>query len=92
MHRKELSQFLTDRRRRVAGLRRDEVAVLAELIRVARVFDHPIAGELSLAWDALTCMADPDQQLIVWSAEPDPRAYEGLCFLSSWAAATAANS
>ncbi|MEU2778284.1 helix-turn-helix transcriptional regulator, partial [Streptomyces sp. NPDC007162] len=57
-----------------------------------KVFDHPVAGELSLAWDALTCVADPDQQLIVWSAEPDSRAYEGLCFLSSWAAATAVNS
>ncbi|MFI7501813.1 helix-turn-helix domain-containing protein [Streptomyces sp. NPDC049687] len=57
-----------------------------------KVFDHPVAGELSLACDALTCVADPDQQLIVWSAEPDSRAYEGLRFLSSWVAATAVNS
>jgi len=57
-----------------------------------KVFDHPVAGELSLAWDALTCVADPDQQLIVWSAEPDSCAYEGLRFLSSWVAATAVNS
>ncbi|MFE0521370.1 helix-turn-helix domain-containing protein [Streptomyces sp. NPDC058954] len=57
-----------------------------------KVFNHPVAGELSLAWDALTCVADPDQQLIVWSAEPDSRAYEGLRFLSSWAATPAMNS
>ncbi len=57
-----------------------------------KVFNHPVAGELSLAWDALTCVADPDQQLIVWSAEPDSRTYEGLRFLSSWAATCAMNS
>ncbi|MFF4349441.1 helix-turn-helix domain-containing protein [Streptomyces sp. NPDC001530] len=57
-----------------------------------KVFHHPVAGELSLAWDALTCVADPDQQLIVWSAEPDSRTYEGLRFLSSWAATSAMNS
>ncbi|MFE2423206.1 helix-turn-helix domain-containing protein [Streptomyces hokutonensis] len=51
-----------------------------------KVFHHPVAGELSLAWDTFTCMTDPDQQLIVWSAEPDSRTYEGLRFLSSWAA------
>ncbi|MGW2524658.1 helix-turn-helix domain-containing protein [Streptomyces sp. NPDC001617] len=57
-----------------------------------KVFNHPVAGELSLAWDALTCVADPDQQLIVWSAEPDSRTYEGLRFLSSWTATPAMNS
>ena len=48
-------------------------------------FHHPVAGELTLGWDALTCVADPDQQLVVFAAEPDSRAYEGLRFLSSWA-------
>ncbi|WP_405951448.1 helix-turn-helix transcriptional regulator [Streptomyces prunicolor] len=57
-----------------------------------KVFHHPVAGELSLAWDALTCMTDPDQQLIVWSAEPDSRTYEGLRFLFSWSATPATNS
>ncbi|MGW6907947.1 helix-turn-helix domain-containing protein [Streptomyces sp. NPDC054940] len=57
-----------------------------------KVFNHPVAGELTLAWDALACVADPDQQLIVWSAEPDSRTYEGLRFLSSWAATCARNS
>ncbi|MER5659783.1 helix-turn-helix domain-containing protein [Streptomyces mirabilis] len=58
----------------------------------AKVFNHPVAGELSLTWDALTCVADPDQQLIIWSAEPESRTYEGLRFLSSWAATAAINS
>ncbi len=51
-----------------------------------KVFNHPVAGELTLAWDALICVANPNQQLIVWSAEADSRTYEGLRFLSSWAA------
>lgn len=50
-----------------------------------KAFNHPVAGALTLGWDALTCMADPDQQLVVWAAEPESRAYEGLRFLSSWA-------
>lgn len=57
-----------------------------------KVFSHPVAGELTLAWDALTCAAEPDQQLIVWSAEPDSRTYERLRLLSSWAATLAMNS
>ncbi|MEU2285449.1 helix-turn-helix transcriptional regulator [Streptomyces sp. NPDC013178] len=52
-----------------------------------KVFNHPVAGELTLDWDALTCEADPDQQLIIWIAEPDSRSHEGLRFLSSWAEA-----
>ncbi|MFJ8358413.1 helix-turn-helix domain-containing protein [Streptomyces sp. NPDC093984] len=52
-----------------------------------KVFNHPVAGELTLDWDALTCEADPDQQLIIWIAEPGSRSHEGLRFLSSWAGA-----
>lgn len=50
-----------------------------------KVFHHPVAGELTLDWDALTCQAAPDQQLIIWIAKPDSRSHEGLRFLSSWA-------
>lgn len=57
-----------------------------------KVFRHPVAGELTLAWDALTYVADPDRQLIAWSAEPGSRTYAGLRFLSSWAATCAMNS
>ena len=57
-----------------------------------KVFRHPVVGELTLAWDALTYVADPDRQLIAWSAEPGSRTYAGLRFLSSWAATCAMNS
>lgn len=47
---------------------------------------HPIAGELTLDWDALACAGDPGQQLVVWTAEPDTPSHDGLRILSSWAA------
>lgn len=52
-----------------------------------KVFNHPVAGELTLQWDALTCQAAPDQQLIIWIAKPGSCAHEGLRFLSSWSGA-----
>ncbi|OXY92799.1 hypothetical protein BEK98_25285 [Streptomyces diastatochromogenes] len=77
-HRKELGHFLkahraelgprtvgppeTDRRRRVAGLRRDEVAVLA-----------------TISTNYYTRLEQ--------GRTPPPRNYDGLRFLSSWAAA-----
>ncbi|MEV8438261.1 hypothetical protein AB0425_12855 [Actinosynnema sp. NPDC051121] len=50
-----------------------------------KVIDHPVAGELTLDWDVLTCGADPDQELVIWIAEPGSRSQEGLRFLASWA-------
>jgi hypothetical protein len=50
-----------------------------------KTLNHPVAGELVLDWDTLTCSTDPDQQLVIWSAEPGTPSYEGLRFLSSWA-------
>lgn len=35
-----------------------------------KVFHHPVAGELSLDWDTLSASTDPDQQLVVRTAEP----------------------
>jgi transcriptional regulator with XRE-family HTH domain len=52
-----------------------------------KVIDHPVAGELTLDWDVLTCSADPEQELVIWIAEPDSRSHEGLRFLASWAMA-----
>ncbi|MET4923116.1 helix-turn-helix transcriptional regulator [Streptomyces sp. PSRA5] len=46
---------------------------------------HPVAGELVLDWDTLTATTDPDQQLVIWTAEPGTPTYEGLRFLASWA-------
>jgi transcriptional regulator with XRE-family HTH domain len=50
-----------------------------------KTLNHPVAGELTLDWDALTCSTDPDQQLVIWTAAPGTPSYEGLRFLSSWA-------
>ncbi|MEU3528742.1 helix-turn-helix domain-containing protein [Streptomyces sp. NPDC038707] len=47
---------------------------------------HPVAGDLTLDWDALTCAANPDQQLIAWTAEPGSASHDGLRILASWAA------
>lgn len=50
-----------------------------------KLINHPVAGELTLDWDTLTCSGDPEQELVIWIAEPNSRSYEGLRFLASWA-------
>ena len=47
---------------------------------------HPVVGDLHLDWNAVTWAADPDLQIIVWTAEPGTAAYDGLRLLASWAA------
>lgn len=47
---------------------------------------HPVVGDLTLAWDSLTCTADPTQQLVIWTAEPGSPSHDGLCLLASWTA------
>jgi transcriptional regulator with XRE-family HTH domain len=54
--------------------------------RGTRTYRHPVVGEITLDWDTLTYDADPDQQLIVYTAEPGSRSHEALNLLSSWAA------
>lgn len=46
--------------------------------RGTRTFDPPVVGEITLDWDTLTYDADPDQQIIVWTAEPGTPSYEAL--------------
>jgi transcriptional regulator with XRE-family HTH domain len=41
-------------------------------------FHHPVVGELVLDWDTFTCSSDPDQELVVWTAEPGTPSYDGL--------------
>ncbi|WP_370961558.1 helix-turn-helix domain-containing protein [Amycolatopsis sp. cg9] len=48
--------------------------------------NHPVAGSLILDWDTLTSTADPEQHLVVWTAEPGSRSADGLRLLASWAA------
>lgn len=45
---------------------------------------HPELGDLTLDWDAFTYIGDPDQQLVLWSAEPGSSSHEKLRILSSW--------
>ncbi|MER6912535.1 helix-turn-helix transcriptional regulator [Streptomyces sp. NPDC000594] len=56
--------------------------------RGSKVLRHPVAGELTLDWDALACADDPEQQLVVWTAEPGSPSWDGLRFLSSWGSST----
>jgi hypothetical protein len=51
-----------------------------------KTLNHPIAGELTLDWDTLTASTDPDQQLLIWTAEPGTPSHDGLRMLASWAA------
>ncbi|MFD3499414.1 helix-turn-helix transcriptional regulator [Streptomyces sp. NPDC058678] len=48
---------------------------------------HPVAGDLTLDWDSLTCTADPAQQLVIMTTEPGTPSHDGLRFLASWTAA-----
>ncbi|MFI1354501.1 helix-turn-helix domain-containing protein [Streptomyces sp. NPDC020898] len=52
----------------------------------AKRFHHPVAGELTLDCSTLTCGTDPDQELVVWTAEPGTPSYDGLRTLASGAA------
>src|SRR5437867_2954897 len=54
--------------------------------RGTRTYDHPVVGEITLEWDALTSDAEPDQQLIVFTPEPGSRSEEALHELKVWAA------
>ncbi len=47
---------------------------------------HPIVGDLHLDWIALTWAADPDLQIIVWTAQPGTPSHNALRLLASWAA------
>lgn len=52
--------------------------------------NHPVVGALTLDWDTLTSAADPEQHLIIWTAEPGSPSADGLRLLASWAAEPAA--
>jgi transcriptional regulator with XRE-family HTH domain len=47
---------------------------------------HPVVGELTLDWNTLACATDPDQQIIVWTAEPGTPTHDSLRMLASWIA------
>jgi transcriptional regulator with XRE-family HTH domain len=47
---------------------------------------HPVVGDLHLDWNAVTWAADPDLQIIVWTADPGTPSHDSLRLLASWAA------
>jgi hypothetical protein len=47
-----------------------------------------VVGEIALDWDALTSDAEPDQQIIIYTAEPGSPAEQALRDLAAWAAET----
>lgn len=59
---------------------------VAALTVGTKVLDHPVAGELSLDWDTLTATTDPDQKLVIWTAEVGSPTHDRLRILASWAA------
>ncbi|GAA1978195.1 helix-turn-helix transcriptional regulator [Terrabacter lapilli] len=53
-------------------------------------FDHPVVGELTLAYEELAITAEPGLVLMVYTAEPGSPTAERLQLLASWAASTPA--
>ncbi|OZD81258.1 XRE family transcriptional regulator [Rhodococcus sp. 05-339-2] len=49
-------------------------------------FNHPVVGEIHLAYEALAITADPGSILMVYTAEPGSPSAERLRLLGSWAA------
>ncbi|GHH78755.1 transcriptional regulator [Streptomyces sulfonofaciens] len=53
-------------------------------------FHHPVVGDLTLEYEALTPSGDPDQTLGVYTAEPGSPSDHALRLLSDWAGESAA--
>jgi hypothetical protein len=49
-------------------------------------FEHPVVGELTLAYEELAITAEPGLVLMVYTAEPGSPSAERLRLLASWAA------
>ncbi|MBY8862920.1 helix-turn-helix transcriptional regulator [Nocardia sp. CA2R105] len=47
---------------------------------------HPVVGDLLLDWNVMSWAADPDQGIIMWTAEPGSPSEDALRLLASWAA------
>jgi hypothetical protein len=52
----------------------------------AKLFNHPVVGELSLSFNRLDIAADHGLTLFTYAAEPGSRSAEALNLLGSWAA------
>jgi transcriptional regulator with XRE-family HTH domain len=49
-------------------------------------FNHPVVGELTLAYEELAITAEPGLTLFIYTAEPSSPSAEGLRLLASWEA------
>jgi hypothetical protein len=54
-------------------------------------FHHPIAGELTLAYEELAVTAEPGLILMIYTPEPGSPTAERLQLLASWASTQAAS-
>jgi hypothetical protein len=50
--------------------------------------DHPVVGDLELAFESFPLVADPGQNLLTYTAEPGSPSQDDLRLLASWAATT----
>jgi hypothetical protein len=48
-----------------------------------RLLRHPLVGDLAVERSTFTCAEDPEQQLVVWTAEPGSPAHDALRLLAS---------
>lgn len=51
-----------------------------------KVMRHPVVGDLTVEWDTLASVQDPDQELVVWTAEPGSSSEDALKMLAAWTA------
>lgn len=54
-----------------------------------KVLHHPVAGDLTLDYEALELPGDAGQRILVYNAEPASPSAEALGLLASWAATPA---
>ena len=57
----------------------------------AKRFNHPVVGEVILAYEELAITADPGQILMIYTAEPGSASAERLSLLASWASTETAD-
>jgi hypothetical protein len=51
-----------------------------------KTFNHPVVGELTLAFEGLEMAAEPGLTLTIYTAEPGSPSAERMMLLSAWAA------
>lgn len=51
-----------------------------------KTFHHPVAGEMTLAYEGLTMEAEPGLTLTIYTAEPGSPSEDAMKLLASWAA------